>query len=668
MPLNWLRRKPKGLRPGAHRPQVECLEARALLSTIRTITYDQITNLPSSVQLNNGSDVLSADGNRAVFQTSGPSGDQIYTLNSDGTGLTLVDPHPNPPVSSHEILDISADGSVVLEVTGNTLRAVNADGSNLHDVITLQGYFTTRLSADGKTVFFEDSSSPTGNPQDFPAGLYSLPAAGGTPTLIASDAQVAALLGTTASNISMDPGDSIDLDVSADGQHLVCLAHFIGSDVLLGVNSDGSGLHTIGPLATANVGIAMAGISADGSTVFRYDTGDVLPAPRLTVYHFDGSGAVTLNVPDGLVADSTPPEHVQLTQDGSKLLLGSTALLINTDNSGVVQIGTDVGLGTSGVPNHSLVNALLIHPTMNSAGTEFLFATGDLNNIPQLAVAHLNPTSLGGDPAISNISINPSYILTETRSATTIKATVSASSKPAGVSEAFLLDGVSETGYFTDQQLYDDGTNRDVTAGDGIYTNNHITINYDPPTGPRTVRVSAETVDGSGLQHVTTVEVDGLTVVTQAPASNLEFSASHFNVNESAGTATVTVTRTGDSSGSVTVHYATSDGSARAGTDYTATSGDLTFAAGVTSKTISVPLLDDPDAAASESFTVTLPTRAAVPPSAARRPPPSPSRTPARSSPSDRRCRFPARPRGRRSAAPSPASPAPGRPRGSPPP
>jgi hypothetical protein len=243
---------------------------------------------------------------------------------------------------------------------------------------------------------------------------------------------------------------------------------------------------------------------------------------------------------------------------------------------------------------------------MDKTGTVFLFTTQDLNGAFQLAVAHLDPTSLGGDPAISNISINPSYILTEARSTTTISAAVSASSKPAGVSEAFLRGGVSETGYFTDQQLYDDGTNGDVTAGDGIYTNNHITINYDPPTGPRTVRVSAETVDGNGLQHVTAVEVDGLTVVTQAPAANLQFSASDFNVNESAGTATVTVTRTGDSSGSVTVHYATSDGSAHAGTDYTATSGDLTFAAGETSKTISVPLLDDPDVAASEGFTVTL--------------------------------------------------------------
>jgi surface-anchored protein len=47
----------------------------------------------------------------------------------------------------------------------------------------------------------------------------------------------------------------------------------------------------------------------------------------------------------------------------------------------------------------------------------------------------------------------------------------------------------------------------------------------------------------------------------------LEFSASNFTVNETAGTATVTVSRHFGSDGPVTVHYATSDGTAQAGVD-----------------------------------------------------------------------------------------------------
>ena len=45
------------------------------------------------------------------------------------------------------------------------------------------------------------------------------------------------------------------------------------------------------------------------------------------------------------------------------------------------------------------------------------------------------------------------------------------------------------------------------------------------------------------------------------------------------------------SSGDVSVDYATSDGTAEAGKDYTATSGTLNIPAGQTSATINVPLL-----------------------------------------------------------------------------
>ena len=58
--------------------------------------------------------------------------------------------------------------------------------------------------------------------------------------------------------------------------------------------------------------------------------------------------------------------------------------------------------------------------------------------------------------------------------------------------------------------------------------------------------------------------------------------------------------------GTVTVDYATSDGSARAGDDYTATSGTLTFRAGETEKTISVPVADDTEEDGGETFALTL--------------------------------------------------------------
>ena len=67
-----------------------------------------------------------------------------------------------------------------------------------------------------------------------------------------------------------------------------------------------------------------------------------------------------------------------------------------------------------------------------------------------------------------------------------------------------------------------------------------------------------------------------------------------------------TVTLDEAASGTVTVDYATSDGSADAGDDYTAKSGTLTFNAGETSKTISVAIENDIENESDETFTVTL--------------------------------------------------------------
>jgi Calx-beta domain-containing protein/hemolysin type calcium-binding protein len=56
----------------------------------------------------------------------------------------------------------------------------------------------------------------------------------------------------------------------------------------------------------------------------------------------------------------------------------------------------------------------------------------------------------------------------------------------------------------------------------------------------------------------------------------------------------------------VTVAYATADGTATAGTDYTATSGTLVFAPGQTSQTVAVPVIGDTAFEPDETFTLTL--------------------------------------------------------------
>jgi hypothetical protein len=69
-----------------------------------------------------------------------------------------------------------------------------------------------------------------------------------------------------------------------------------------------------------------------------------------------------------------------------------------------------------------------------------------------------------------------------------------------------------------------------------------------------------------------------------------------------------TVSLSSSSTQTITVQYSTANGTALAGSDYTATTGTLTFNPGVTSQTISIPILNDAVNEANETFTVKLTT------------------------------------------------------------
>ena len=93
---------------------------------------------------------------------------------------------------------------------------------------------------------------------------------------------------------------------------------------------------------------------------------------------------------------------------------------------------------------------------------------------------------------------------------------------------------------------------------------------------------------------------------TPTPPNTVQFNAASYDSVENNSAVTVTVTRTGDTSGAATVEYATSDGSASERSDYTTTLGTLRFAAGETSKTFDVLINEDSFVEGPESFTVSL--------------------------------------------------------------
>lgn len=100
-------------------------------------------------------------------------------------------------------------------------------------------------------------------------------------------------------------------------------------------------------------------------------------------------------------------------------------------------------------------------------------------------------------------------------------------------------------------------------------------------------------------------------------APTIQFTAASFSVAENGTSLNVGVTRSGDTSATASVDYATSDnagtnncnlltGQASQRCDYLTTLGQLTFAPGETSKTISIPVVDDSYAEGSETFSIAL--------------------------------------------------------------
>ncbi len=134
----------------------------------------------------------------------------------------------------------------------------------------------------------------------------------------------------------------------------------------------------------------------------------------------------------------------------------------------------------------------------------------------------------------------------------------------------------------------------------------HAHINGDTevePTETYRILLSAPTgatiADGTGIVTITNDDAVALPTLSIADAAIVEG-------NAGSKVMALTVTLSKAAAGPVTVGYATANDTATAGSDYTAKTGTLTFAAGETAKTIQVNVTGDALVEANERFAVNL--------------------------------------------------------------
>ncbi|MBK9180900.1 MAG: cell wall-binding repeat-containing protein [Acidimicrobiales bacterium] len=158
-----------------------------------------------------------------------------------------------------------------------------------------------------------------------------------------------------------------------------------------------------------------------------------------------------------------------------------------------------------------------------------------------------------------------------------------------GTSNGSAVAGVDYVAIAPPLQMAPNWLNGEGPAGGRTKT---FTVGLIPNAIPEAVRsfnvnLSAPT-GGAAIAGDTTAIVS----IIDDDVSLVALSATGYAVNANGGSVTITAVRPVGGP-AVTVTYGTADGSALAGRDYTAVSGSLNFGAGQTSRTFSVPILND---------------------------------------------------------------------------
>lgn len=422
----------------------------------------------------------------------------------------------------------------------------------------------------------------------------------------------------------------------------------------------------------ATITVTRTGGLATGVTVQYQTTSGSATAPgdyttTTGTLSFGAAASATFTVP---VVNDTLDENDEtvnlqlLSPTGYGAVLGaqSTAVLTITDNDTAGGLAFSAATYAAVEGNAALItvkrtggaaSGVTVHYATSDGGAsqpaDYAATSGDLTfaanetqktfSVPLVAE---NPILVEGDETVNLTLSAPtggSVLGTPGTAVLTIqdaspKITFTAASISASETATTLKVGVSRTGptgtVVTVPYSTTDGTAKttavggnpaDYTAAAGTLTfaagitSQTITLTLKPDTvveGPESFTLVLGSPTGGLLGAISTETVN---IVDEDAGGVFVFGAPTFSVNEpltapgaAPAKASITVKRTSGTASGVTVHWSTSDGTATAPADYTAASGTLTFAAGITSLTFTVDVPPDNDVEGYETFGVALDT------------------------------------------------------------
>jgi hypothetical protein len=135
----------------------------------------------------------------------------------------------------------------------------------------------------------------------------------------------------------------------------------------------------------------------------------------------------------------------------------------------------------------------------------------------------------------------------------------------------------------------------------------NISLSYElEETGWHTITLSLEARVQGDINPPQIIDVSQFDEITLDFYVGSALTINDVTVDEDAGYATFTVSLSSPSESTVTVDYSTSDGTATAGSDYTAVTSNLTFDPGELTQTIDIEIIDDELSEFKETFYVNL--------------------------------------------------------------
>ena len=533
-----------------------------------------LSSSASSVAENESDLTLTATLNRQTFE------DVTVTLTGTGTSTAGTD------YASLSTITISA-GNTTGTTTFNPTDDSVYEGSEtaIIAITSVSGGDATESGTQSKTITITDNET--------------------APTVT---------LSTSASSVA-ENGSDLTLTATLSGA--------TSEDVT--VTLTGTGTSTAGTDYASLSTITISAGSTTGTTAFNPTDDSVYEGSETAIIAITGvsGGSATESGTQSktiTITDNETAPTVTLSTSANSVAENGSDLTITATLSNIADVDVVVVLGTSGSATEGTHYATLSNITISagsSTGTTSFNPTDDNilggNKSAVIAISSLSGASAtNGSPSSKTISI------IDDEGTPTVSLSVSDTSVAENGSDLTLTATLSlATAEDVTVTLAGSGTS---TAGTDYETLSTITISAGSTTGTTLFDLKDDTIyEGNETAIITITGVSGGSAIINGTQSKTititdDDTAPSLSINdvtasdESAANHTFTVSLSAPSGKSVTVDYATSDGTATAaGSDYTAISATtLTIDAGETSKTFTVGVLTDSTDEADETVTLTL--------------------------------------------------------------